>query len=101
MSIATEILGLRKDKLSSVERLLAAIEWQNGACELDHLLYRGVAVREAADLVLTNVAAYAAEAEQDLTMPTGTLRTIVSERSRRRSSRRWWSQRAPWRSVLN
>jgi hypothetical protein len=61
MGIATQILRLRNDRFSSVERLLAALEWQRSAYEISHMEYRGVAVTEAADLVLLNVAAHAAD----------------------------------------
>jgi hypothetical protein len=33
MSIATEILSLRRDQFSSVERLIAALEWERAAPE--------------------------------------------------------------------
>jgi len=59
MSIATEILGLRRDQFSSVERLIAALEWERVAHE--HNLVRRYAVTEAADVVLLNVAAHAAD----------------------------------------
>lgn len=59
MSIATEILGLRQDQFSSVERLIAALEWERVAHE--HNLFRRYAVTEAADVVLLNVAAHAAD----------------------------------------
>jgi hypothetical protein len=55
MSVVTEILSLRQDRISRVPRLLAALDWQKSAYEKD----RGVAVTEAADLVLVNVAAHA------------------------------------------
>ena len=43
MSIATEILSLRRDQFSSVERLVAALEWERAAPE--HILLRRYAVR--------------------------------------------------------
>lgn len=61
MSVVREILGLRQNQFSSVSTLLAALDWQKCAYEPEHVLYRGVAVTEAADLVLLNVAAYASE----------------------------------------
>ena len=60
MSIATEILGLRRDQFSSVERLIAALDWERAAPE--NTLLRRYAVTEAADVVLLNVAAHAADA---------------------------------------
>jgi hypothetical protein len=62
MSIATEILNLRQNQLSSVAALLAALDWQKSAQIDDHFLYRGHAVTEAGDRVLLNVAAHAADA---------------------------------------
>ena len=62
MSVVAEILSLRKDRISSVSRLLAALEWKKCAYETEHIMYRGVAVTQAADLVLLNVAAHCAEA---------------------------------------
>jgi len=62
MSVATEILSLRQNRSSSVETLLAAIEWEKAAQEEEHILSRRYAVREAADIVLLNVAVHAAEA---------------------------------------
>lgn len=60
MSIAAEILSLRRDQFSSVERLIAALAWERAAPE--HILLRRYAVTEAADVVLLNVAAHAADA---------------------------------------
>jgi len=62
MSLATEILSLRREQSSSVERLLAALEWEKAAQDDEHVLSRGYAVLEAADMVLLNVAAHAADA---------------------------------------
>ena len=78
MSVVTEILGLRQDQFSSVARLIAALDWQKSAEDDGHILYRGFAVTEAADLVLVNVAAHCAEAlSEPLTAPK-TRRTLLS-----------------------
>jgi hypothetical protein len=61
MSVVTEILSLRQDRISSVSRLLAALDWQKSVYDIEHIMYGGVAVTEAADLVLLNVAAHAAD----------------------------------------
>jgi hypothetical protein len=61
MSITTEILDLRNKHFSSVVELLAAIERVHEAA-VDKKPSRVFLAREAADLVLTNVAAHAAEA---------------------------------------
>jgi hypothetical protein len=76
MSIATDILSLRQNQASSVETLMAKIEWLEAAREVAHVMTRGFAVREAADDVLTKVAVYAAEALSEppairRTRPTG------------------------------
>ena len=59
MSIATQILSLRRDQFSSVERLIAALEWERASPE--DILLRRYAVIEVADMVLLNVAAHAAD----------------------------------------
>lgn len=60
MSIATQILSLRRDQFSSLERLIAALEWERASPE--DILLRRYAVIEIADMVLLNVAAHAADA---------------------------------------
>jgi hypothetical protein len=62
MSLATDILNLRRNQSSSVSTLIAMLEWQRAAQDKDHVMSRGFAVAEAADDVLMNVAVYAAEA---------------------------------------
>jgi hypothetical protein len=62
MSIAAEILSLRRNQQSSVKMLIAALDWQEAALDDVHILGRGLAVLEAADAVLLNVAAHAAAA---------------------------------------
>jgi hypothetical protein len=62
MSLVSEILSLRHDRFSSVARLMAAINRQgcpNEQCR--HFVARDYAVKEAADTVLLNVAAHAAD----------------------------------------
>jgi hypothetical protein len=61
MGIATDILGLRHHHLGSVAVLLAALEQVRDA-PVDKILARVFLAGEAADVVLTNVAAHAAEA---------------------------------------
>jgi hypothetical protein len=61
MSIATEVLSLRRDQSSSVSALLAAIEWECAAEDEMRLLARGHDVMRLADDVLMNVAAHAAD----------------------------------------
>jgi hypothetical protein len=60
MGIATEILGLRQHRLSSVVELLAALE-QVADAPVDKISARVFLAGKAADIVLTNVAAHAAE----------------------------------------
>ena len=62
MGIATEILGLRRNKTSSVKTLLGAIEWTYTAPIGTQSVARAYAAAEAADIVLLNVAVHAAEA---------------------------------------
>lgn len=78
MSIATEILNMRRNRESSVKALIGAIEWY----EVSATLHRHWAMLEAIDLVLTNVAAYAADAMNEF--PTKVQAT------RRRAGVPWW-----------
>lgn len=78
MSVATEILSLRQNQSSSVKTLLAAIEWEKAAQEEEHILSRGYAVREAADIVLLNVAVHAAEALSEPPVIRRTRRSLLS-----------------------
>ena len=84
MSIATEILGLRRDQFSSVERLIAAFEWERAAPE--NILLRRYAVTEAADMVLLNVAAHAADASNEPPTIRKTRRLFQFWRKLRRSN---------------
>jgi len=86
MSIATEILSLRRDRSSSVKTLLALIDWEHQAWEPEHRTTRHFAVLEAADAVLMNVAAHAAEAENFLGGVPGTRRAVPAPRRTRRRS---------------
>jgi hypothetical protein len=81
MSITTEIVSLRRNQSSSVETLIAKIEWLKAAEEEAHISSREFGVREAADIVLLNVAAHAAEA---LIEPPLTIRPAASLDSRRK-----------------
>lgn len=62
MDIATEILSLRRNQLSSVEALIAALEWRRSLTEHTHIPMRDYAVAECADIVLLNVAVHALSA---------------------------------------
>jgi hypothetical protein len=84
MSVVTEILSLRQDRFSSVSRLLAALDWQKSAYEKEHREYRSVAVTEAADLVLLNVAAHCAEALSKPPTIHGNRRAVVPFRRKPR-----------------
>lgn len=85
MSIATEILALRRDQSSSVSALLAAVEWECAAQDDIRLLARGHDVMRMADLVLLNVAAHAADALRDLpTISKSRRATLPFRKSRRR-----------------
>ena len=78
MSIVTDILSLRRNKTSSIEVFLAALEWQKSAQDDAHILSRGHDVAVAADLVLLNVAAHAADALSELPTPRKTRRAMLS-----------------------
>ena len=61
MSVVTEILSLRREKSSSVANLIALMEHEGSAFDRDRKASRHYAVLEAADTVLLNVAANAAD----------------------------------------
>jgi hypothetical protein len=82
MGIATDILNLRHNQLSSVTLLISALERFNNSPR-ERALNRLFQVDEAADLVLTNVAAHAAEALV-APQPTGTTQRVISMRQRSR-----------------
>jgi|SRR5215469_2792294 len=94
MSIATDILSLRRDRSSSVETLLGLMDWEHQAWEPDHRTSRHYAVEQAADTVLMAVAVHAAEAERDLIIPPGTRRAVAGSR-RFRACHRAQSGRVP------
>ncbi len=86
MSIATDILGLRQNQSSSVKTLMAMIDWQKAAEDDGHISLRGFAVREAADLVLLNVAAHTMEALGEPPAIPRPRRPVSSSRRKRRRS---------------
>jgi len=83
MGIATDILNLRHNQLSSVTLLSSALERLQDAPH-DKVAIRLFQAAEAADLVLTNVAAYAAEAMVAPQPTKGTTQRVVSMRQRSR-----------------
>ena len=84
MSIATEILSLRRDRSSSVASLIAAMEWSYSAVGGQHFLARDYAAQEMADIVLLNVAVHATETMNAFSTPTTKRRSMRSQRSRPR-----------------
>jgi hypothetical protein len=93
MSIATEVLSLRRDQSSSVATLLALLDWQHAAQDKLFAETRSYAAQAAADVVLLNVAVHALEA-QDNAPTRGIRRTLRSLwRKRRRTDSPQLSQR--------
>ena len=84
MGIATDILNLRRSRFSSVETLISALERFHQA-PYEKLSARAFYVGEAADLVLTNVAAHAAEAMGE--QPPTIARTQLAKALRRKTRR--------------
>jgi len=84
MSIVTEILSLRRDRLSSVTMLLALLDREQEPMSPYQQATRRYASLEAADVVLTNVAAHAAEAMVYLQPTTGRIRRAISLRGKSR-----------------
>jgi len=62
---------------------MAKIEWLKAAGEEAHILTRGFAVREAADIVLLNVATHAAEALNEPPVIHKTRRVLSTSRRKR------------------
>jgi hypothetical protein len=85
MSIATELLSLRRNRFSSVESLIRLLDWESMAGEDYAFEHRHFDVLQAADLVLLNVAAHAAEAQAYFNSG-GTRRTIRALFRKRRGS---------------
>ena len=88
MGIAADILGLRNKHFSSVSELLAALD-QVCDAPVDKISVRVFWASAAADQVLTNVAAHAAEALSELSeQPTSrrTRRTASPSRHKNRRS---------------
>lgn len=85
MGIVTEILSLRRNKTSSVETLLGAIEWTYAAPIGTQSVARAYAAAEVADIVLLNVAVHAAEALNE--QPTTRKARRAASPSRRRPRR--------------
>jgi hypothetical protein len=83
MGIATDILNLRHDQLSSVTMLISALERLEDAHH-DKVASRLFQAVEAADLVLTNVAAHAAEALVSQRPTKGTTQRVISMRRKNR-----------------
>jgi hypothetical protein len=86
MSIATDILSLRQKQSSSVRTLIAMLDWQKAAQDDGHILSRGFAVTEAADLVLLNVAVHVAEALSEPPTIRKSRRAVASSWRKRRGS---------------
>ena len=85
MGIAAEILKLRNDPTSSVSLLLGAIEWAQATKNHDIRVMRSHAIKQAADLVILNVAVYAQETQNEPPVR-GNRRATATPR---RSQRRW------------
>jgi hypothetical protein len=96
MGIAADILALRDHHFSSVAELLSALD-QVCDAPVDKIAARVFLACAAADLVLTNVAAHAAEALSDQPTNRKTRRAASSSRRKNRSSVQGLP---PWRRIL-
>ena len=85
MGIAADILALRNHHFSSMAGLLAALELVREA-PVDKISARVFLAGEAADLVLTNAAAHAAEALSEQPTNRKTRRTASPSRRKNRRS---------------
>jgi len=77
MSVVSEILNLRSNQFSSMTTLLSTIERQNSAQSISQVLGRSYAVLDAADALLTNVAAHAADQLGEPPATPGNRRSVV------------------------
>ena len=84
MSIATEILKLRHDHTSSVALLLGAIEWAQATKNHDIRVMRSHAIKQAADLVILNVAVHAQGTQNEPCVRGNRRAAPAPRRSRRR-----------------
>jgi hypothetical protein len=96
MGIAAELLGLRNRHVSSVSELLAALE-QVIEAPPEKMAARVYLADAAADLVLTNVAAHAAEAMNE---PAAIRKTRRAGSATRRKRRRTDSGQSPHQRIL-
>ena len=85
MGIAADILELRTRHFSSVSELMAALD-QVSEAPVDKIPARVFLANTAADLVLTNVAAHAAEALNEQTTPRRPRRRAPATRRKNRRS---------------
>jgi hypothetical protein len=85
VGIAADILGLRNHHFSSVAELLAALEQVRDAPR-DKISARVFLASAAADLVLTNVAAHAAEAPSEQPTNRNPQRAVSPSRRKNRRS---------------
>ena len=108
MSVVTEILSLRRNQFSSMTTLLSAIDryWAT-KCD-EHVAGRRYAVYEAADMLLINVAAHAAEVLSEPPTTNKTLRAVVPFRRKPRRSdpgrlhqRRLFTRTLNWRNAFS
>src|SRR5277367_1378227 len=97
MGIAADILGLRNKHFSSVTELLAALE-QVCDAPVDKVSAREYWARAAADQVLTNVAAHAAEALSE--QPTNRRARRAASPSRRKNRRSEQGLLSPRQRIL-
>ena len=84
MSIATELLSLRRDQASSVNLLLGAIAWEKAARTPEHKTSRHASVLQLSDVVLLNVAVHATEASGEPPTIHRTRRAVLPFRRKRR-----------------
>lgn len=96
MGMAAEILALREHRFSSVSELLSALELVYEA-PVDKISTRVFMASKAADLVLTNVAAHAADAMNDQTVIRKGRRVAPQPR---RKNRRFDSGAHPRQRIL-
>jgi len=84
MALATDMLALRRNQISSVETLLAALDWARAASATHFATARAYAAAQAADVVLYNVTIHALAALEEKPLRATRRANASGRRSRRR-----------------
>jgi hypothetical protein len=84
MALAKDMLALRRNQTSSVETLLAALDWAHAASATHYATARAYAAAQAAEVVLYNVTIHALEALEEKPVRSTRRASGSARRTRRR-----------------